>query len=295
MDPVSPYHDWREDLEDWPANSDWHDAVQRTVVHIVGGGIAGLTLAATLDPDLFEVHVFEAMLAIGEAGYGFNVGPALMHICRDKLGVTGLDLSVAKALCIRPHGQAFTLRPPSHPDKGAMRRSHLVARLLARVNERHPGCIRTGLSCIRVRFQRDGRVETTFASPDDTIMRRVCDLVVGADGVNSAVRKYVSLAQDTKAYGQLAAYRFIVPQPSEWLLERTSGTVNMCIGHRIHSPSYRVDRREQRPLTAPSSRPRSRQRPWPTPRPGSSAVPAACRLPTATVGARAVHATGPST
>lgn len=213
---------------------------QRIRTHIVGGGIAGLTVAAALDPERFEVHVFEAAAHIGETSYGFKVSPAAMGVLRDKLFVTGLDLHLATRMCVRPSGKRLVVPLPALPDNGFLRRSQLVECLLQRVNTCHPGCVTTSHACTRVRFQKNGGVEITYEAGGVNCVKYECDLLIGADGANSVVRKYVALEKDSRVYGKMTAYRFLVREPSEWLRKETSKTFYMNVGGHIHSPCYYV-------------------------------------------------------
>ena len=135
------------------------------------------------------------------------------------------------------------IRPPvESEDKGFMKRSSLLRCLLNRVQELHPNCILTSHKCLRVAFGAD-EVTATYETKG-TIASFSCDLLVGADGVNSTVRKYVSLKLDHRSYGHMTAYRFIVPSPSEHLLKQTHETWNMSISESIHSPSYHVSKED---------------------------------------------------
>ena len=48
---------------------------RRTSIAIVGGGIGGLTVAASLLRAGFDVQVYEQASALGEVGAGINIGP----------------------------------------------------------------------------------------------------------------------------------------------------------------------------------------------------------------------------
>lgn len=251
-----------EAVAPWPTLKGWRDARRRSrgiglaskpaslckvAVHIVGAGLAGVTLAVSLDPARFDVRIFESAAEVTEKGYGITAWPSMVGILRDKLGVTELDFHKQSTMTIRPAGKRLDVQLPHvHPDKGFAQRSHVLDRLLARLHERHPNCIHTSHKCIRVRLNAGGdgsdggHGASASYETNGAIVTHSCDLLVGADGVNSIVRRYVALTSDSKFFGHITAYRFLVPEPSEQLLKQTWGCFNMSVGAQFHSPCYHI-------------------------------------------------------
>src|SRR5271168_2628485 len=58
----------------------------RASIAIIGGGIGGLTAAASLLQSGFDVDVFEKASALGEVGAGINIGPNASRILH-RLGI----------------------------------------------------------------------------------------------------------------------------------------------------------------------------------------------------------------
>lgn len=203
----------------------------RKVIHIVGGGISGMALAAALDPEQFTVRVFEASDEVREQGYGMAIWPSTMSILRDRLGVSGLDLFQSDSMVVRTVQKQVNVKVGQNlPDKGFMQRSHLLERIKARVEELHPGCISTGHKCFQVRFQDSSATASYLSSnTEHPVVSYTCDLLVGADGVNSTVRQYVALKKDCREHGHMTAYRFVVANPSPELLKNTATKWNMSV------------------------------------------------------------------
>eukprot|EP00957_Ditylum_brightwellii_P125322 9551747-Ditylum_brightwellii.AAC.1 len=49
---------------------------------------------------------------------------------------------------------------------------------------------------------------------------------------------------DSRQYGSMTAYRFLISSPSKELLEKTRDQWNMSVSETIHSPSYHVSNHE---------------------------------------------------
>ena len=142
----------------------------RRQVAVVGGGIAGLTLAAALDPRRFAVTVHEAEPERAGAGFALGLWPAALRA----LSRIGAREAVA-ALGHRPPGAGLhtiagrRLLPLGSPPLIMVQRPDLLAALRAAV----PSEVRMS----------SGEVSDPAALD--------ADLVIGADGVRSRVRPLV--------------------------------------------------------------------------------------------------------
>lgn len=141
---------------------------ERRRVAIVGGGIAGLTLAAALDPSRFETVIYEAQpeRAAGGAALG------IWHSAEEALGRIGVRMpaSFPTSGFALHHISGRRLVKPPPLGVGMVERAALLAALEASV----PRSVR--------------RVREEVVSPSSLD----ADIVVGADGVRSQVRALVA-------------------------------------------------------------------------------------------------------
>jgi 5-methylphenazine-1-carboxylate 1-monooxygenase len=170
----------------------------RPSVLVAGGGIGGLTAALALADRGAEVTVFEAASEIRPLGVGINVLPHAMAVL-DRLGLldTIADQGVRTAeLCFfNRHGQLIW-REPRGLDAGypvpqvSIHRGALQLALLDAVIERlGPDSVRTGTPFRSLAPARAGRAAGFFLDrTTDTEAVEEADLLIGADGIHSAVR-----------------------------------------------------------------------------------------------------------
>ena len=184
-----------------------------TSVAIVGGGIGGMAAAVSLLQAGFDVHVFERAAAVSEVGAGIQVSPNASRV----LHRLGLAEDLAR-MGVRPeawHQRRWDDgRTLLRADLGdavieafgfphyQMHRADLLGTLVGALppERLHVGHLFTGLA------DRGDRVEATFANGTTIEV----DLLVGADGIHSAVRQMLFGPQDPVFTG-CAAYRGLVP------------------------------------------------------------------------------------
>jgi salicylate hydroxylase len=207
-------------------------------VAVVGGGIGGLSAALALSRVGFDVRVFEQARTVSEVGAGIQLSPNCTRVLRD-LGV----LAAVERVAVRPEAFEFRrwddgrqlsstpLGPAVEQAYGAPYLHVHRADLLRVLTEALPaGVLEVGRRCVGV-SQRGGGAEVGFADGSSAVV----DLVVGADGIHSAVRAALFGPEDARFTGHVA-YRGLVPA------ERVAGlgvqlrsTVNVGPGaHLVH-------------------------------------------------------------
>jgi salicylate hydroxylase len=183
---------------------------------IVGAGIGGLTAAACLLQRGHRVRVFEQATKLGEVGAGIQMSANAVKVL-DSIG-------------LRPALESFGVKPKAfefrrfdtgeelhrialgdaHRERhGApyyqVHRGDLHARLVEAVQTRAADAIVLGTRATQVREEADA-VEVLF--DDGHVVR--AQLVIGADGIKSAVRRHV-LGTDEPVFTGHVAWRVVVP------------------------------------------------------------------------------------
>ena len=167
-------------------------------IAIVGGGIAGLTLALNLHDRGLDCIVYEAVPDVKEIGVGITLLP---HATRElfQLGlqseIEAAGLETTDSVFFNRFGQriyaeargryAGYATPELAIHRGRLHRVLYEAALARLGRER----IRTGYRCAGLAQDDDG-VTVHFAGTDGTPRPSVrADVAIGCDGVNSAVRR----------------------------------------------------------------------------------------------------------
>ena len=190
--------------------------IPRQKTLIAGGGIGGLAAAGLLLQAGHEVEVFEQAPELGEVGAGIQVSANAAHVLRH-LGV----LEALETISVRPLRTEFRLHDTaevvseialgdSHEDRfGApylhVYRPDILRVLEERVREQSPASIHLNktLECYE---EDDQGVTAHFA--DGTTARG--DVLIGADGIKSAVRAQMHGNEPANFTGNVA-WRVMVP------------------------------------------------------------------------------------
>src|SRR6516165_8159571 len=179
-------------------------------VDIVGAGMGGLAVAATLRRVGIDVQVYEQAARFARIGAGIQMMPNSMKVLR---GI-GIEQRL-RDFSFAPHSHLNRFRdtgeitrelpmPESLYDAPylCMHRGDLHDALLSTVPAE---CVHTGRKLVGL-DQANGRVTLTFADGSQAI----ADAVIGADGVHSAVRELL-IGRDEPVHRGRIAYRAVFP------------------------------------------------------------------------------------
>ena len=190
------------------------------LVLIAGGGIGGLATALTLHQIGVPCIVFEAVQTLRPLGVGINLQPNAVRELYD-LGIEAADLDSiglqarewalvglnGKDIYSEPRGQEAGYNWPQY----AVHRGGLQMLLYRKALERlGPGAIRTGERIVGYANRPDG-VTVTIQRADGTRGEAQGALLVGADGLHSAVRAQMHPNQPPIRWGGAVMWRGTSP------------------------------------------------------------------------------------
>jgi salicylate hydroxylase len=181
-------------------------------VAIIGGGIGGLTAANALSRAGIEVAVYEAAAELKEIGAGVALHPNAMKVL-SSLGLEDRVRAVAgrAELAMTRNGKTGRVISKTSPERqaatyGTTSATVHRADLLGALAEALPaGLVTLGKRCLDVSFDGD---MPAVRFTDGTAVE--ADVVVGADGIHSAVRGALFGPGDPRFTGKIC-YRSVVP------------------------------------------------------------------------------------
>lgn len=189
-------------------------------IAIVGGGIVGLTAALSLHAAGFRPTVYEAVSKPAPLGVGINLLP---HAVRELAELGLLDELRTKGVAIDElHYLTATGTPVWHEPRGlaagyhwpqiAIHRGELQMFLLSKVIERlGPGAVQAGHELVAVSSDGAG-AHARFVDRNSGGQRIVAaDLIIGADGIHSAVRRHFYPSEGAPRWNGITLWRSTSP------------------------------------------------------------------------------------
>lgn len=215
---------------------------------IAGGGIGGVTAALALVRHGFDVEVLEQAPLLAEVGAGIQISPNGARVLH------GLDLlAQVEQIAFKPERiemrfgcsgrKVFTIPLAAEAVHrwGApylhVHRADLLDVLVAELREKAPGAIRTGAK-VESYVATDALVEATLSGGE----RIVADVLIGADGIKSALREQM-LGPEEPRFTGCVAWRAVVPVAA---LGPNAPPPTACVwvGEGKHAVTYRIRRGE---------------------------------------------------
>jgi salicylate hydroxylase len=202
-------------------------------VAIVGSGIGGVAAATAFLQRGMEVRLYEQATALAEVGAGVAIQPNGARML-ERLGLNH-ELARFGARWVDPQfrrqdgSYATSLWPPElRIEFYGLHRADLLAMFVGRLP---PEVVCTGHRCVA--FEQDEAQATlTFANGASA----AADVVIGADGIHSTLRQYVTTASQP-VYSGSVAYRGVIPAASvSW----APGAVRNWLGAGQHFLAFPV-------------------------------------------------------
>lgn len=190
---------------------------------VVGGGIGGLATALMLHARGIECDLYEQSMEIRELGVGINILP---HAIKE-LAALGL-LDALDAVAIRTEELFYLNRLGQlvwHEPRGlsaghevpqfSIHRGRLQkVMLIAAIERIGSGRVHTGRRLVSF-AQDEGGVTATFAAPDGTVAETARgDVLIGADGIHSVVRRTLFPDEGGPVWNGLVLWRGARDWPS---------------------------------------------------------------------------------
>ncbi|OLP44992.1 FAD-dependent oxidoreductase [Rhizobium oryziradicis] len=199
-------------------------------VLVIGGGFAGMTAALQLSRQGFEVDLVEIDAGWRSYGAGISLHGSTLRVLRD-LGLIDRFLEegfVSDGVNLRGPDDSVLVTLPTPrvagadiPGGGGIMRPAL-AKILSEAVRASTTKVRLGMTFSEI-VQGDDRVHVTFGDgSSDTY-----DLVVGADGLYSAVRRNIFPEAPKPRFIGQSVWRAVLPRPE------SIDTVNMWMGPNL--------------------------------------------------------------
>ena len=189
---------------------------------IAGAGIAGLTTALALHAVGIEAQVVDSATELKPLGVGINLLPhAVRELTELGLGpaLEATGIATAEQAHFDRHGTHIWSEPRGRSlgyawPQYSIHRGELQMILLAAVRDRlGPGAVQTGTTVTSF-TDRDGLVEVQLSNrPNGPVVPPTAHLLIGADGLYSAVRAQLHPDEPPPRWGGVMLWRGVTPGP----------------------------------------------------------------------------------
>lgn len=194
---------------------------------VVGGGLGGMAAALALTQAGIDVQVYEQAQRLTEVGAGVSLAPNGLRMLA-RLGVAEEAARAgarhASTRLLHSDGRPASHRPHQFARAGGNVGIHRADLLALLAGQLPPGTVRTGSRCTG--FSQNGGTATIGLADGNTA---AADVVIGADGIHSVLRPFVTAAPEP-VFSGVVAYRGLVPS----LREYPAGAMTMWVGQGRH-------------------------------------------------------------
>lgn len=186
-------------------------------IAIAGAGLGGLTAALCLHEKGQRVTLYEAAPELRALGLGINLlphGARILHALGLQARLESIAVPTKRLRYTTRFGKDILSEPRGreagyHWPQYSIHRGELQMSLMEAVRERlGEGCIQAGRRCIG--FEQDAkgvRAVLVDAHNGETIETEPADLLIGADGLHSAVRRRLFPAEGPPAFAGIMMWR----------------------------------------------------------------------------------------